>query len=170
MGVTHLVMTLANYSVSHRRRKTAIVEFSGNHDLEKMTGTSEPFEWNRIICYPNLASSRIADVINGDFEVIIFDMGSSYYRIRNELLRCDRKMILGSLVPWRKPDYVRFVMEEMGEDRFARNVTYLTINGSKKDKKDFYKITGQMVTPAPYFPELLPAGRGRYDFFEQLIM
>lgn len=69
MGVTHLVISLANYSVSHRRRRTAVVELSGNHAIEILKGEGGPFEWNRINCYPNLTRNGIADVINEDYEV-----------------------------------------------------------------------------------------------------
>lgn len=169
MGVTHLVMALANYSVSHRRRKTAVVELSGNHTIEEMAGTSDPFDWNRISCYPNFTRNGIADVINRDYEVVIFDMGSSYYRIRTELLRCNRKLILGSLAPWRKMEYIRFAMEVMGDDRSVRNMAFLTQNGMKKDKKDFKKIVGQPVYPVPYLPEPLLTEKSQYEFFDRFI-
>lgn len=169
-GVTHLVMALANYSVSHKRRKTAVVELSGNHSFEKMTGVCEPFEWNRIICYPNLAKARIADIISGDYEVVIFDMGSSYYRIRAELLRCNRKLVLGSLAPWRKQEYVNFVVETMGEDRFTRDTTFYTQSGNKKDKKEFNQLVGRPVYPIPYLPEPLQAKMSQSDFMEELLL
>lgn len=169
MGVTHLVIALANYSVSHKRRKTAVVELSGNHDFEKMTGSDKPFEWNHIICYPNAARDEIADIISGNYEVIIFDMGGRYYRIRTELLRCDRKLILGSLVPWRKREFIDFVTSEMGEDRFVRNVAFYTQNGNKKDKLEFRRISGRPVYPIPCLPEPLSAERSRYEFFDGLL-
>lgn len=169
MGVTHLVMSLANYSVSHRRRRTAVVELSGNHAIENLTGEGGSFKWNRIDCYPNQTRNGIADVINEDYEVIIFDMGSSYYRIRTELLRCDQKLVLGSLAPWRKMEYIRFALEEMEEDRYARNMIFLTQNGIKKDKKDFKKQVGQPVYPIPYLPELLLADKSQYEFFDRFL-
>lgn len=169
MGVTHLVMSLANYSVSHRRRKTAVVELSGNHAIENLTGEGESFEWNRISFYPNLTRNRIADIINEDYEVVIFDMGSSYYRIRPELLRCGQKLVLGSLAPWRKMEYIRFVLEEMAEDRYARNMMFLTQNGIKKDKKEFEKQVGRPVYPLPYLPEPLLADKSQYEFFDRFL-
>jgi len=169
MGVTHLGISLANYSVSHRRRRTAVVELSGNHAIEILKGEGGPFEWNRINCYPNLTRNGIADVINEDYEVIIFDMGSSYYRIRAELLRCDQKLVLGSLTPWRKMEYIRFVLEEMEEDRYARNMIFLTQNGIRKDKKDFKKQVGQPVYPVPYLPEPLLADKSQYEFFDRFL-
>ncbi len=169
IGVTHLGISLANYSVSQERRKTAVVELSGNHAFEKLTGTSEPFEWNRIIMYPNRRKHQVADIINGDYEVVIFDMGCSYYKNRDELLRCDRKLILGTLAPWRKEEYIRFVREEMDEDRYARCMMFLTYNGNKKDKREFFKLTGQTVETIPYFPEPLSVEKNRYEFFRGIL-
>lgn len=169
MGVTHLVMSFANYSVSHRRRRTAVVELSGNHTIERLNGDGGVFEWNHISCYPNLTRSCIADVINEDYEVVIFDMGSSYYRIRTELLRCNQKLILGSLAPWRKMEYIRFALEEMEEDRYARNIIFLAQNGMKRDKKDFKKQVGQPVYPLPYLPEPMLADKSQYEFFDKFL-
>ncbi len=142
---------------------------SGNHAIEKLAGESRPFEWNHISFYPNLTGSHIADVINGNYEVVIFDMGSSYYRIRTELLRCDRKLVLGSLAPWRKMEYIRFILEEMEEDRDARNMMFLALNGMKKDKKEFKKQVGQPLYPLPYLPEPLLADKSQYEFFDRFL-
>lgn len=154
MGVTHLVIALADYSVSCRRRKTAVVELSGNHAIEKLTGTREPFEWNRIMFYPDFPKSRVAELRNGDYEVVIFDMGSCYYSVRTEFLYCDRKLVLGSLAPWRKADYYNFVQDEMEEDRYARGVVFLERNGIKKEKKEFLRQLGQPVYSIPFLQEL----------------
>lgn len=169
IGVTHLVMILATYSVSHRRRRTAVVELSGNHTIEKLAKTGGPFDWNGISCYPNFMKNGIADVINRDYEIVIFDMGSNYYRTRTELLRCNQKVILGSLSPWRKTEYIRFVTEVMGEDRNVRNMIFLTQNGMKKDKKDFKKTTGQTVYPIPYLPEPMLVDKSQCEFFDRFI-
>lgn len=108
-------------------------------------------------------------MINRDYEIVIFDMGSNYYRTRTELLRCNQKVILGSLSPWRKTEYIRFVTEVMGEDRNVRNMIFLTQNGMKKDKKDFKKTTGQTVYPIPYLPEPMLVDKSQCEFFDRFI-
>lgn len=169
MGVTHLVIALADYSVSYRRRKTAVVELSGNHTFEKLTGTSEPFEWKKITVYPNFPKGRVAELRSGDYEVVIFDMGSCYYRIRTELLYCDKKLVLGSLAPWRKADYYEFVREEMEEDRHARGVVFFEKNGIKKEKKEFLRLLGQPVYSIPFLPEARLAEKSQRDMFRGMV-
>lgn len=169
MGVTHLVIALADYSVSCRRRKTAVVELSGNHTLEKLTGTSEPFEWNRIMFYPNFPKHRAAELRSRDYEVVIFDMGSCYYRVRTEFLYCDRKLVLGSLAPWRKMDYYSFVQEEMEEDRYARGVVFLEKNGIKKEKKEFLRRLGQPVYSVPILHEARLTEEGQRSMFNDIV-
>ncbi len=170
MGVTHLAVTLANYSAAHRKRKTAVIELSGNHAIEKMTGTSEPGEWNRVFYYPNVKQYHIAEILNGDYEVVVFDMGNAYYRIRTEFLRCDEKLIVGSLAPWRKMEYEDFVLEEMGEDRWVRGMVFLTQYGMKRDKKDFIKAAGVPIYTLPFVREPVKADKTCYEFLDSFLL
>ncbi len=170
VGVTHLAVTLANYSAAHKKRKTAVIELSGNHAFEKMTGTSEPGEWNRVAYYPNVKQYHIAEILSGDYEVVIFDMGNAYYRVRTELLRCDEKLIVGSLAPWRKAEYENFVLEEMGEDRWVRGMIFLAQYGMKRDKKDFVKTAGVPVYNLPFIREPVKADKTCFEFLNGFLV
>lgn len=156
IGVTHFAITLANYSAAQKRRKTALIELSGNHAIEEIAGSQTPFEKNGVSYYPNLSMKEIPLVLNKGYEVVIFDMGSTFYRIRMEFLRCREKIIIGSLSPWRKQEYYRFILDEMGGDMQDSAVVFLANNGMKKDKKDkkeFYKMIGEPVYLIPYLPD-----------------
>ena len=66
-------------------------------------------------------------------------------------------------------EYIRFILEEMEEDRDARNMMFLALNGMKKDKKEFKKQVGQPLYPLPYLPEPLLADKSQYEFFDRFL-
>lgn len=172
MGVTSLVVAMAEYC-ARLRKSTAVVELSGNRAVEQIIGTSEPVEYRRIIWYPNTRRDGIADIVKRDYEVIIYDMGSSFYRIRDEWLRCNKRMVIGSLSPWRKKDYVEYALQELGEDRMTRGTIFYTNCGidkrDKKEKREFYEKTGQMVYTLPDFEKLMHPTKEQSQFFQNII-
>lgn len=164
MGVTHLTLMLAGYSAAIQRRKTAVVELGGDHVLSGIRDTT-----GRLACYCDYPENRMSEVLKKDYEVIVFDCGSTYYRIRRELLYCDKKLVVGSLVPWRRQEYMDFILEEMGEDIQAQNMILLTANGIKSDKKEFVKTVKMPVYDIPYVPDPFHIGKDQYGFVQHFL-
>ncbi len=170
MGATHLVITLANYSATEKRRKTAVIELSGNHAIEELIMQTEPFELAGVTYYPNWRMRNVPQILNLGYEVIIFDMGSVYYQIRMEFLRCRQKLVVGSLAPWRKQEYYRFIRDEMGDDVAAATIVFLANNGMiKKDKKDFKNTIGAPVYAIPNVPDAFHPEKSSYQFLDRFL-
>lgn len=166
-GVTHLTFAFASYGASVGKRKTAVVELSQNHAFEELGGSDEVFERKGVTYYPNWLHQRLPEVLKEDYEVIILDLGSVYYRIRAELSRCNEKLILGSSAPWRSREYCNFVLEEMGEERAAKATVYLTNPGIEKDKKEIKRKICRPVYQIPFLPNPFCIEKSQYGFFER---
>lgn len=166
-GVTHLAIALANYSATVKKRKTAVIELSGNHAIEQLGETKQAFLMQQVSYYPNLSHHQIPEVLGEDYEVVILDLGCTYHRIRMELLRCNEKLIVGSSAPWRSEEYTRFVLDEMGDDGKAKATVYLTNNGMKKDKNKIKRQIRQPVYDIPFLPDPFSIEKSQYDFFQR---
>ena len=166
-GVTHFTIALANYSATVKKRKTAVIELSGNHAFEELGQTDHAFVMQQVSYYPNLLHHQIPEVLKEDYEVILLDLGSTYHRIRMELLRCNEKLIVGSSAPWRSREYIRFVLDEMGEDGRAKATIYLTNNGMRKDKNEIKRQIRRPVYDIPFLPDPFSIGKSQYDFFQR---
>ena len=166
-GVTHLTIALANYSATVKKRKTAVIELSGNHAMEELGETGNAFVMQQVTYYPNLLHHQIPEVLKEDYEVLILDLGCTYHRIRMELLRCNEKLIVGSSAPWRSREYIRFVLDEMGEDGMTKATVYLTNNGMRKDKNEIKRQIRQPVYDIPFLPDPFSIGKSQYDFFQR---
>ena len=87
------------------------------------------------------------EYIRQGYEYYIIDGGSEFYRIRREFLRCDRKLILVSLSPWKRKELEYFMSVIWEEEKCLDNVTFLAQFGMKKDKKIFRNNTAYQSIP-----------------------
>lgn len=166
-GVTHLTIALANYSATVKKRKTAVIELSGNHAIEELGDTGNVFRMQHVTYYPNCLQQQVPEVLKEDYEVILLDLGCTYHRIRMELLRCNEKLIVGSSAPWRSREYARFVLDEMGEDGKAKATVYLTNLGMKRDKNEIKRQISQPVYDIPFLPDPFSIEKSQYAFFQR---
>lgn len=113
IGVTHLSIALCSFCASKLGKKTAFLEFHGRNEISQLFPQAHPavsdseaaeqkcFHLNGIDYYSNVSSSDIPALLNMGYHYLIFDMGGFGEMDFQEFLRCDRKLILGSLAPWK---------------------------------------------------------------------
>ena len=142
VGVTHLCTALTHYCADCLKSHTALVELSGNHELEELQKQQQG-KWgrpDRKHYFANAGSDNMPEYIRQGYEYYIIDGGSEFYRIRREFLRCDRKLILVSLSPWKRKELEYFMSVIWEEETCLDNVTFLAQFGMKKDKKGEGKL------------------------------
>lgn len=101
-GVTHLAVSLANYTASGLGEKTAYIEASGHGEMShwKNPGEMGYFTEKRVHYYPDVKRKDIPIILNRDYERVFFDFGEKYLLYREEILRCDIKIFLINLNIW----------------------------------------------------------------------
>lgn len=153
VGVTHLAAALMHYCSAYQKSQTALVELSGNHELEelKKERDSSLLRPGREHYFVNATCERMAEIINCGYETYILDLGSEFYRIKEEFLRCDKKIIIVSLSSWKRKElkhFMSYTYAEAGEE-----VTFLAQFGKKKDRKDFQRTYRLPVYAFPYMED-----------------
>jgi len=116
VGVTHTGLMLAFYMGEELGKKTALIEYNKHHDFNLIQNT---YEWNtddknrftfhRIACWKDMRSERMSEVFNEDYECILLDCGMDFTTIREEFLRCDKKIVIGGRSEWDRQKLIRFV-------------------------------------------------------------
>ena len=110
LGVTHLCIALANFMASKQKKKTACLElstsdaFSQLYSMPKDASMPSYFQIHDVDYYPNVQKTDIPMLINSGYEILILDFGILTDTCLDELLRCDRKLLLCSNAPWRKAE------------------------------------------------------------------
>lgn len=114
-GVTSLAVGLATYLQSVKCKKTAMVEMNTEGEFQDIRETyfgrgykENPFEIFKIRYYPDTAKGEYAKICNMGYDCIITDFGFRYQKSMEDFLRCDRKIVLGSINLWKYKKYLEF--------------------------------------------------------------
>lgn len=84
--------------------KTACLELNrlGSFRHWKAVNEKNYFTDAGISYYPDVQKDKIPILLNRDYDKIIMDVGDAYIEFREELLRCDQKIVLLNLNPWQE--------------------------------------------------------------------
>ncbi len=88
--------------------------------------------------------------MNQGYQYLILDLGSMGEADLPELLRCDRKMILGSLAPW-KIDKFRKTLKQINQKTISgEGFIYLTEMGKPKILREISNAYHVPIRNVPY--------------------
>ncbi len=150
-GATHLAIALANYLQSGLGRRTALLELSGKNDLKEMmlrVGDKKQ-KLLGVRYYTGICVGKIPEIMNSRFEAFVLDLGADYTLAREELLRCDRKIVVGSTCPWRSSAYGHFLKNVIATENFEA-WEFLSVFANMQDKKNVQKRFGVHLLSVPF--------------------
>lgn len=150
-GATHLAIALATYMQSGLGRRTAIIELSGKNELKDMIQK----EGNKnqtlvgVHYFTDLGVGKMPEIMNSKYEVFVLDLGSDYALAREEFLRCDRKIVTGSISPWKVSAYEHFLKKVMETENIT-SWEFLILFANMSDKKKIQKKYGVQMISIPW--------------------
>lgn len=171
-GVTTMSIAMATYLSGVKMKKTAIVEFYGNGDIKKIAQSyfaaeKDKFRILNVDYYDVRDKEKLSFIYNKDYEYIIVDFGAFYKKNIEEFIRCQIKIVMGSVNIWRYSEYLemcRFTKEIPGSSKWLH-----ILSGDEKDIKSYLKgksIVGisRISIEDPYVVE-----NRHVDFFQSII-
>lgn len=184
IGVTHISIALCSFCASKLGKKTAFLEFHGRDEISQFFRDESPaasdsadgrqpcFHASGVDYYSNLSSHDIPILLNKGYQYLIFDMGSFPEADFQEFLRCDRKLILGSLAPWKTRTWQNFFQYKNKSVNSGEGFYYLLQMGNSKDFLSFsktYQISRQSMLQIPFIKNPFCIGKELFVFFEELL-
>ncbi len=107
--------------------------------------------------------------MNRGYEYLILDMGSLKEADLSEFLRCSRKLVLGSLAPWKIGNYQDF-FEHFGNTlKLGEGFCYLVQTGTQKCIHDFSKKYLVSMQSVPFIQNPFRIEKELFLFFEELL-
>lgn len=98
--------------------RTAYLECNSHRDMEQIrcaydwnNEEDNSFSFHRVTCYAEVTSKQIANIMNEDYECMILDFGTAYKSNRDELLRCNKKFVIGGRASWEIQKLRDFIKE-----------------------------------------------------------
>lgn len=184
IGVTHLAVALCSFCASKLGKKTAFLEFHGKNEISQLFRESEHnasgktecaqqcFHLSGVDYYPNINSSDIPALLNMGYHYLILDMGSVWETDFQELLRCDRKLILGSLAPWKTNTWHTFFEAMNDRVNSGEGLYYLVQTGNLKSILSFsktFQVSRRNIFQIPFIKNPFCIEKDLFLFFQELI-
>lgn len=157
-GVTHLGILLANYFSMYAGCRTAFLECHPQHDMQSLQsyvyGDPPPdnggsFKVCRVSYYGNIKEQAIAEVVGDNYDCVILDFGTDLSRCKNEFLRCDKRIVVSSLAPWRIYELERFIVST-GHIKFSGQWIYAVPFAKSREIKRTAQDLGREICAIPY--------------------
>lgn len=116
---------LANYMTGVKNNKTVVLEWNDSGDFKRMEefcrkksvlkAVSQTFNILEVSYIKNAGKNELLECINHGFDTVVIDFGSGFEVIREEFLRCDRKILIGSFCEWRVGAFTELIAEKRSE-------------------------------------------------------
>lgn len=180
-GTTHLTIALANYCASKLRQRTACLELNSTANFQNLTGFESEHaplfqkESQNKICiygvdyYPNLSPCEIPKIYNQDYHYLLSDFGILTEQTFGEFLRCDQKIIIGSLAPWKQEIYGKFFELYFSNQKQQENFCYLSLFGEKQDMHRFSRKYHISMRQIPFLKNPFHIEKEQFSFLQQLL-
>lgn len=177
-GVTHLAIMIGNYITAKQHKKTAIIEM--NHTgafIELKDSYGEKINNNQglhcykisgVTYYYDIESDMLGEVYNKDFEYIIIDMGIYNEKQTEEFLKCNGKIIIGNLNPWKNKSFIRIIENFIARGNFEK-VKYLVQFGTNNDIHQIESAYKLYICAIPFEPDPFLIHGCNFEFLEELL-
>ena len=99
--------------------------------------------------FTDLGVGKMPEIMNSKYEVFVLDLGSDYTLAREEFLRCDRKIVIGSISPWKVSAYEHFIKKVMETENIT-SWEFLILFANLSDKKKIQKRYGVQMISIPW--------------------
>lgn len=169
VGVTHFSIALANYAANVLQKKVVYLSLEDKNEIATMLTQNQPeYEFMNVRYCSYVTSIRISELWNEGYDYMILDFGQDYDRHRAEFLRCEKKMILGSLIPWKRSYFCR-MMEKIKMETHYKTWDYYALFGIKEDKKEFKIDYGIPLRTLPFIEDPFQIKKETYAFFQEAV-
>lgn len=150
-GATHLGLMLTTCISEGFGLKTAYLHCPDNKDIgflynffHNLEGKpkGEAFSVANATFYPFVRNEMIAHILAKGYDCVIFDFGNDYSDYREEFLRCDKKIAVGSLAPWKKyylEEFIKKAEKVTGSSDWIYAVSHTGSKTAAKGAKQLHK-------------------------------
>lgn len=119
--------------------------------------------------YPAVSIGEIPQILNHGYCYLLYDFGVLSEQNLGEFLRCDRKIVIGSLAPWKEPFYQKFIQSTFFNQRSGEDFYYLVLFGDKNDIHNFQKKFHLPMTQIPFIQNPFHIEKEQFPFLQELL-
>lgn len=160
-GATHLGLMLTSCISEGLGLRTAYLHCQNSKDIAYLYNyfhslnekeSQEAFTVANATFYPYVSSEKIAPILARGYDSVVLDFGIDYSEYKEEYLRCDKKITVGSLNPWKRFYLEEFISKSENITGSAEWIYAVTHTDSKTAKKGA-KLLQKKFTVIPYLED-----------------
>lgn len=168
-GGMHFGIMLANYLTSKKRLKGAVIvsdkeNFAG---LQKIADVEEN-PMIQGVTFLFFDSDKIAEIMNEDFQFIIFIFHNREEIYWEEFLRCQNSFVVENFSEWKIENMSAFVQENRKLSGFGR-WRFFYVFGPKDYVGWLGRSVGISIEKIPWNQDAFSVGRDSFSFLESLV-
>lgn len=174
VGTTFTAILLASYLSGVFWKKTALLECNRHGDFlriqehyRKESKDALCFEYRGIDYFPYASEREILECENQGYQSIVVDFGCDYIQGRNEYLRCQKKLIVGSTSDWEFEEFFEFL--KWTEMERGKDWLYAAFLGGRKNRERLEKKMHLSVHSIPYLESPYWIDETVLHFFHELL-
>ena len=174
VGVTHLAISLCTYCASKRRKSVAYAELHARSEIAQLVPESSllqdhpSFRLHGVDYYPRMPGSGVPALLNQGYDYLILDTGNLDEADTSEFLRCDRKLVLGNLAPWKRWKYEAFFLHFQSIN-FREGFDYLVQSGMNENVLLFSRAHHIAMSQIPIIQNPFRIEKELFPFLERRI-
>ena len=144
VGVTHTAILMGTYLSEVKNVDTAIFEMNHKPDFQYLEQEykgngfsnyeSRNFSIYDVHYFKQVKYEELSLLFNQDFDYYILDFGAGTFELLHEFLRCDYKIVLGSLTEWKIHKLLE-VYDYMKEIDMIHSIFFVSVFGQAYDGK-----------------------------------
>lgn len=181
VGVTHLAIALANLCGSKLGAKTACIEFHKRDEIRfLMTESRLSFRQQENSCrsyfriydvdyYPNASKEELPCLLNQGYQYLILDLGNAEEADFSELLRCDKKIIIGNPVSWKIDKFRKTLTRITQNTTSGEGFLYLIEMGKPKILRELSSHYHIQVRSVPFIPNPFRIEKEAFSVLQELL-
>jgi len=177
-GVTHLCILLANYFGEWGGQKTAFLECYPQRDIQYLQNyiygrtegleEKDSFKVHRVTYHKNVREQEVAEIIGDNYDCVILDLGTDFFKSKNEFLRCDIRIVVSSLTIWKQHEIEKFIHNTC-HIKDSNLWTYAIPFGKSRDINQAAKELQREIYGIPYEPDPFTLSTDTIKLFQKLI-
>lgn len=177
-GVTHLGLMMAHYFSECQGQNTAYIECGSHNELGFLqqaffdpaedSYNRETFRLRRITFYKNRSLQGIPEIVGDQYNCVILDLGTDMTKHKSEFLRCDKKVVVGSLAIWKQQSLEKFI-SNYGHIKNSEQWIYVFPFTTNRLLKEAVKKLDKKIYGIPYEPDPFLLSEEMIHFFQRIL-
>jgi hypothetical protein len=172
IGTTHIALALSNYLRSKRGLSTAYLELNASHQIGCLSDGKGNgfFRFLKIDFYPETKWDQLPDILGTNYSCVIFDMGTLGTAAYPEFVRCDLKLVVCSIRPWKSGSLSNWLGRHQSLYNIcSEDIIFLGNMGIKEDLAVCGRRYQIPMLAVPYLENPFQLTSSDWTFFEKLL-